>query len=126
NRPVDSVQRRGRLLHRDARLQTAEQVYPVATAILEITEAGIHQATHRDRNKDGRFRAKRRALESTWRDTHDRHALTIDQNRLAHDGSIGAEMRLPIPVTQDRDVVRADRLVVRRTEQAAERRPQSQ
>jgi hypothetical protein len=63
DRRVDGVDRRERLLQRDAWFEASEQIDPVVVSAIEPAEAWVEQRAHRDRHVDERTRGERGAIE---------------------------------------------------------------
>ena len=126
DRLVGRVDARLCLLDRDAWLQPAEHVGPVAAAVVEPLEARFHQRAKRDRHKHLGLGAKRGAVEPSRRDADDREALPVDDQRVVQDARVEAEALLPVVVAEHGDARLADDAVVALAEHAAEGRLNAQ
>ena len=71
---IGRVDRRARLFHRDARLQTGEQVDPISASILRrAARIGRQAPAHRDRHEDVRLQSDGRSVKPLRRDADDGH-----------------------------------------------------
>ena len=90
----------------------------------EPVPAGIAKRLlgHRQRNEYPRTLQCGDSREA-WRcDTDDRHGSAVDDERAVHDAGVGTEARTPEVVAQDDHRMPARNAIVLRTEQAADRR----
>ncbi len=125
--PIRPVDRRGRLLERNAGLQAREQIRPVALAIVMVGEGSLAaEPTERDRHEHLRPRTDRRAVEVLRPDADDRQRLAIDDERTADDARVRAERRLPIGVAQHDGARLAFDAIVAGVEQAAGERAKTE
>ncbi len=122
DRPVDGIDRPLRLLERCTCLEPREQICPVAPTVLEVIETGLHLTAHRDRHEDARCAAESRSVEAAGCNTDYRHLMAVDDHRLVDYTRVGAKAILPVVMAQHRYVVGANRLIVARHDQPAERR----
>ena len=123
---VGGVYLGARPFDRDARLQPGEEIGPVAAPVFEATVSRIHESPHGNRHEYVRFRAERGPVETPRGHPHDRHRMSIDDDRLVEYSRIGAEAIRPIVVAQHRHEILADGLVVPRIEQAAQGRSKAE
>ena len=76
------VDRRARLLDRDARLQPREQIDPVVAPVVERLRTAASKPRIVIGTKTCGLHAERRAVEALRRDADDRHRLAVDDQRL--------------------------------------------
>ena len=122
----DQVQTRPRLFNRGAWLESAEQVHPVPPPVGVAVETRAEGLAHRDRDECHRPCAEHRPLKVARGNADDGERLSIDDEDLVDHGRIRAEIADPERVTEDRDVVPANGVVVVRREKPTERRPHAE
>ena len=124
---IGRVNRGARLFQRDAGLQTGEQVDPISAPVLwRAARIGRQAPAHRDRHEDVSLQPDGRSVKPRRRDADDGHGVSVDGDRLVEDVRAPAHVALPVGVTQHDDLGPVHRAIVARSQQAAERRPQTE
>ncbi len=112
DRMVHPVQRRLCLLQRYLRLESAEEIGPVALATLEAGVARGHHAPHGHRHEHHWPFAEGGAFEAARCHPDNGEGLAVDLDGLAEHRRVGAEVRGPVAVAQHGDEMPADGLIV--------------
>ena len=94
-RDPERVQARQGLLRRFAGAQTANDVQPIRTVVVEVAPLRLNDRLHGYRNVEIRTPAPDHAVEARRRDSSNTEWVAIDEQRLADNGGL-REMALPV------------------------------
>ena len=100
DRAVGDVQRRLRVLERNAWFESTEDVDPVAASVLEAFPAGHDHPSHADRNVDLRPDPERRAMEAAGGHADDRQRGPVDDHGIPDHVAARSEPPLPEVVAE--------------------------